>query len=228
MQLLKAQLHHMKIEKLEMYDKIQGLRLLLKNNGITDCDEELESLTGTNNSRFESGRSEREESHAEQSQSSSVRGLERSHSDKASKQVSARPTLRGFASTRWNSAGVNKIASQSVRFRISPKKFGSNSSLKGKGKVSEESTPPPSSRGKVAWAIDVTTPSSAKETTELQAMEEGGVCKSPENINENGDEDEDQQKSSTPNEAQPQAPDLSPGGKGRNAERGEVFADEVD
>jgi hypothetical protein len=199
---------------------------LLKNNGITDYDEELESLTGTNNSRFESERSEREDSHAEQSQSSSVTGLERSHSDKASKQVSARPTLRGFASTRWNSAGVNKIASQSVRFRISPKKFDSNSSLKGKGKVSEESTPPPSSRGKVAWAIDVTTPSSAKETTELQAMEEGGVCKSPDNIKENGDED--QPKSSAPNEAQPQAPDLSRGGEGRKAEIGEVFADEED
>lgn len=157
----------MKTEKLEMYGKIQGLRLLLKNNGITDYDdEELESLTGVNNSRFESERSEREESHAEQSQSSSMRGIERTHSDKvSSKQAPSRPNLKSFASARFSPAGMKKIASQSVRFSNSLKKFGSNNSLK------DKDGSPPSSKGKVGWAIDITPPTNGKETAKWRRVE---------------------------------------------------------
>ena len=208
MQLLKAQLDHMKTEKLEMYGKIQGLRLLLKNNGITDYDvEELESLTGVNNSRFESERSEHEESHAEQSQSSSMRGIERTYSDKvSSKQAPSRPNLKSFASARFSPAGVKKIASQSVRFSNSLKKFGSNNSLKDKDETKASS--PPSSKGKVGWAIDITPPpTNGKETAKLQEMEEGGMATSQNGIKEDGTEDEDQ---STSRPTLPQAPVLSP------------------
>ena len=195
----------MKTEKLEMYGKIQGLRLLLKNNGITDYDEELESLTGVNNSRFESERSEREESHAEQSQSSSMRGIERTHSDKvSSKQAPSRPNLKSFASARFSPAGMKKIASQSVRFSNSLKKFGSNNSLK------DKDGSPPSSKGKVGWAIDITPPTNGKETAKLQEMEEGGIATSQNGIKEDGTEDEDQSTSSLPKATLPQAPDLSP------------------
>lgn len=208
MQLLKAQLDHMKIEKLEMYGKIQGLRLLLKNNGITDYDEELESLTGMNNSRFESERSEREESHAEQSQTSSMRGLERTYSDKvSSKRAPSRPNLKSFASTRFSPAGVKKIASQSVRFSSSLKKFGSNNSLKDKGGSKEPS--PPSSKGKVGWAVDITPPTNGKETAKLQEMEEGGMVTSLNGIKENGAEDEKHSTPIMPKATLPQAPDLS-------------------
>ena len=209
MQLLKAQLDHMKFEKLEMYGKIQGLRLLLKNNGITDYDEELESLTGMNNSRFESERSEREEAHAEQSQSSSMRGVERTYSDKvSSKRAPSRPNLKGFASTRWSPAGVKKIASQSVRFSNSLKKFGSNNSLKDKDGA--EKSPLPSSKGKVGWAIDITPPTNGKETAKLQEMEEGGMVTSLNGIKEDGAEDEEQSTASMPKATLPQVPDLSP------------------
>ena len=205
MQLLKAQLDHMKIEKLEMYGKIQGLRLLLKNNGITDYDDELQSLTGMNNSRFESERSEREESHAEQSQSSSMRGIERTHSDKvSSKQAPSRPNLKSFASARFSPAGMKKIASQSVRFSNSLKKFGSNNSLK------DKDGSPPSSKGKVGWAIDITPPTNGKETAKLQEIEEGGIATSQNGIKEDGTEDEDQSTSSMPKATLPQAPVLSP------------------
>ena len=205
MQLLKAQLDHMKIEKLEMYGKIQGLRLLLRNNGITNYDEELESLTGVNNSRFESERSEREESHAEQSQSSSMRGIERTHSDKvSSKQVPSRPNLKSFASARFGPAGMKKIASQSVRFSNSLKKFGSNNSLK------DKDGSPPSSKGKVGWAIDITPPTNGKETAKLQEMEEGGIATSQNGIKEDGAEDEGQSTASMPKATLPQVPDLSP------------------
>ena len=203
----------MKIEKLEMYGKIQGLRLLLKNNGITDYDDELQSLTGMNNSRFESERSEREESHAEQSQTSSMRGLERTHSDRvSSKQAPSRPNLRSFASTRFSPAGVKKIASQSVRFSNSLKKFGSNNSLKDKDGTKEQS--PRSGKGKVGWAIDITPPNNGKEMAKLEAMEEGGMITNLNGITEDGAEDEEQSKSCMQKATLPQAPDLSQTGEG--------------
>ena len=198
----------MKIEKLEMYGKIQGLRLLLKNNGITNYDEELESLTGMNNLRFESERSEREESHAEQSQTSSMRGLERTYSDKvSSKRAPSRPNLKSFASTRFSPAGVKKIASQSVRFSNSLKKFGSNNSLKDKDGNKEPS--PPSSKGKVGWAIDITPPTNGKETAKLQELEEGGMVTSLNGIKEHATEDEEQSAPIKSKATIPQAPDLS-------------------
>lgn len=208
MKLLRAQLDHMKIEKLEMYGKIQGLRQLLKNNGITDYDEELESLTGSDYSRFKSERSEHKDTHFEQSQANNARGPERSLSHKMlSKQPRSRPNLKGFASTRWSPANVKKIASQSVRFSNSLTKFGSSSSLKRTGDASEELPPSLSSKEEVGLSIDIISSSNSKETTKLQAIEEGGMVS---NLCEDGE----QLKSITPKKTPPQAPDMSPEANG--------------